>query len=101
MNHTSPSPRILYPEWQVEYLAALVEVNPQTLLERVTAAETIILNRLQAVSHNADCNTERQAMADALFSLRVLKREKWYESRSSGAEQSPDPINQDRHMLRL
>ncbi len=71
----SPSPRILYPDWQNEYLAALVELDGEKLLERVKAAETAIFNRLQALSQSADSQAERQAIDDALASLRVLKRD--------------------------
>ena len=72
---SSPSSKILYPEWQAEYQAALVELDPKTLFERVTAAETSIFNRLQAVSRNSDGHAERQAIEDALSALRVLKRD--------------------------
>jgi hypothetical protein len=73
-NRGSPSSKILYPEWQAEYQAALLELDPKTLFERVTAAETAIFNRLQAISHNSDGHAERQAIEDALAALRVLKR---------------------------
>jgi hypothetical protein len=72
---SSPSPEILYPEWQPAYLAALVELDPKTLFERVMAAETAIFNRLQAMSQTSDGQTERQAIEDALASLRVLRRD--------------------------
>jgi hypothetical protein len=75
MEPNSPSPKILYPEWQAEYQAALLELDPKTLFERVTAAETAIFNRLQAISHSADGRAERQAIEDALAALRVLKRD--------------------------
>ena len=75
MDPSSSSPKILYPEWQHEYLAALVELDPKTLFERVTAAETAIFNRLQAISHNPDSHAERQAIEDALAGLRILKRD--------------------------
>ena len=68
-------PKILYPEWQAEYQAALLELDPKRLFERVTAAETAIFNRLQAMSHNSDGHAERQAIEDALAALRVLKRD--------------------------
>jgi hypothetical protein len=74
-NPGSPSPKILYPEWQHEYQAALVELDPKCLLERVTAAETTIFNRLQAISHSSDSHAERQAIEDAMASLRILKRD--------------------------
>jgi hypothetical protein len=70
-----PSPKILYPAWQHEYQAALLELDPKTLLERVKAAETAIFNRLQAISRRADSHAERQAIEDALAGLRVLKRD--------------------------
>lgn len=66
---------ILYPEWQHEYYAALVEFDPQKLLERVTAAEIAISKRLQSVSSTIDNEAERQAIEDALAGLRSLKKE--------------------------
>jgi hypothetical protein len=71
----SPSSKILYSEWQPAYLAALVELDPKTLFERVMVAETAIFNRLQAISHSSDDPAERQAIENALASLRVLKRD--------------------------
>lgn len=69
------SPQILYPEWQPEYLAAMLELDPKTLFERVTAAETAIFNRLQVISHSSESDAERQAIADAVARLRILKRD--------------------------
>jgi len=72
----SPSPEIiLYPEWQNEYAAALLETTSQKLAERVEAAETAIFNRLQTISQSSDHRAEHQAIEDALAALRVLKRE--------------------------
>jgi hypothetical protein len=71
----SLSPDILYPDWQNEYAAALVELDPEKLSERVEAAETAIFNRLQVLSKSSDHQAERQAVEDALAALRVLKRE--------------------------
>ena len=48
------SPNIVYPEWQHEYQAALLELDTEELRERVAAAETAIFNRLQAISHDPD-----------------------------------------------
>jgi hypothetical protein len=67
--------QIAYPEWQAEYQAALLELDPKQLLERVKAAETAIFNRLQVLSGSNNSRAERQAIEDALASLRVLKRE--------------------------
>ena len=73
---SSSSPQILYPEWQQEYQAALLELDPAKLPQRVEAAETAIFKRLQTISQGSDCKAERQAIEDALASLRVLKKEK-------------------------
>jgi hypothetical protein len=69
-----PPEMILYPDWQNEYAAALLETNPQELSQRVEAAETAIYKRLQQLSQNSDHYTERQVIEDALASLKVLKR---------------------------
>ncbi len=71
----SASPEILYPEWQPEHLAALLELDSEKLRERVAAAETAIFNRLQAISQGSNHTAERQALEDAFASLRVLKRD--------------------------
>ena len=75
-NSTYPSPKILYPEWQGEYLAALLEFDPKLLKERMQAAEGAIFKRLQAISQSTDNRTERQAIEDAVAVLRVLKRDR-------------------------
>ncbi len=70
-----PSPNIFYPEWQHEFRAALLELDTEKLRERVAAAETAIFKRLQAISQGSNHTAERQAIEDALASLRVLKRD--------------------------
>ena len=67
-------PEILYPSWQNEYQAALIEVDPVKLGRRIEAAEAAIYRRLQQLSQNADHHTERQVIEDALRSLRFLKK---------------------------
>jgi len=66
------SPKILYPDWQQEYQAALLELDPQKLSERIADAETAIFKRQQAISQSPNHVAERQAIEDALASLRVL-----------------------------
>jgi hypothetical protein len=65
-----------YPEWQGEYRAALLELDQQTLLARVAAAETAILVRLPAITQSPEGRGERQAIEDSLRFLRILKTEK-------------------------
>jgi hypothetical protein len=69
------SPEILYPTWQNEYQAALVELDRAKLSQRVEAAEAAIFKRLQQLSRSSDDFAERQVIQDALHSLRVLKRD--------------------------
>ena len=66
---------IKYPDWQKSLQEAVVEVDKDKLKSRVGTAETAIFNRLQALSCSSDHATERQAIADALALIRVLKRE--------------------------
>jgi hypothetical protein len=75
---SSPS-EIRYPAWQNEYQAALLELDPKKLLERVHTAETTIFNRLQELAKSPDSpnyKAERQAIEDALNGLKVIKRDK-------------------------
>jgi hypothetical protein len=71
----SSSPQMLYPEWRTHYQSALLELDPEKLSKLVEAAETTIFKRLQTISQSSDSKTEREAIQDALASLRVLKRE--------------------------
>jgi hypothetical protein len=71
----SPSTHILYPHWQSEYKAVLIETDREKLVERVVEAEAAIFNRLQTIAQSQKHQAERQAIEDALANLRVLKRE--------------------------
>ena len=75
----SSAPNLRYPAWQREFEASLHEPDPKKLLERVHAVEAAIFNRLQEwaqTSENPDYKAEEQAIAEALRTLRVLKRDK-------------------------
>jgi hypothetical protein len=71
----SASSKILYPDWQLQYRTALLELDPQKLPDRIDQAETAIFYRLQVLSQTPNHRAERQAIGDALASLRTLKRE--------------------------
>jgi hypothetical protein len=74
---TSPSTSNLrFPDWQLEYQAALLEVDPQKLLERVQAAEAAVFLRQQALVYGSDGHAERQAIEDAMRALRFIQTEK-------------------------
>ena len=76
-----------YPEWQKIYHDALLEPNPQKLVQRVNEAETAILSRLQEIRIGSDSRVEARAIEDALNGLRVLKNEtvKFKGSQNPGA----------------
>jgi hypothetical protein len=73
--NTSTS-HIKYPHWQREFEAALREGDLQSLRQRVDVAEAALFLRLQALVGNPEGNEERQAITDAIETLRAIQREK-------------------------
>ena len=73
---SSPSPKILYPEWQDKFQAALLEVDLKNLLQKIKQAEMGILDRIKALSLSSREEAGRQAIENALGVLQLLKREK-------------------------
>jgi len=65
-----------YPHWQREFEAALREGDPQSLRQRVDAAEGALFVRLQALAESAEGDEERRAIADAIGTLRAIQRDK-------------------------
>jgi len=66
---------LIYPEWQAEFQAAMIETDLHALRIRIAAAEALMRKRLHEIADTPDHNLERMAIADAFASLRVLKRE--------------------------
>ena len=62
--------------WFEVYKAALLELDPQKLPERISAAKEKVRLRLEEIRGDSDHHAERQQIEDALNSLRVLEREK-------------------------
>jgi hypothetical protein len=62
-----------FPEWQVQYEAAILETDNGKLSNVVAVAELAILNRMHALVGKAGHEKERIAMTDALHALRYLK----------------------------
>jgi hypothetical protein len=73
---TSTSQNIKYPHWQHEFEAALREGDPESLRQRVDAAEAALFLRSQALAGSAEGHAERQAISDAIGTLRAIQREK-------------------------
>ena len=65
-----------YPHWQREFEAALVEADLQKLRQRVDAAEAALFQRSQALAEDPQRHAERQAISDAIQTLRIIQRER-------------------------
>ena len=63
------------PEWQERYEALLLEFDPQRLATLLEAVEADMFFRLRELSSSPDGHDERRAIADAAYSLLVIKRE--------------------------
>jgi hypothetical protein len=72
---SSTSENIKYPHWQREFEAALREEDPESLRQRVDAAEAAIFVRSQALVDSPHAQ-EQQAMSDATRTLRTIQTEK-------------------------
>jgi hypothetical protein len=74
--------------WQELYKAAMLELNPSELPRRIEIADAAIRRRNEElrVSYDPITSSERQQLADALNSLRVLRS---IESKSSSLSPRP------------
>ncbi len=61
--------------WQDYYLEAFLETNSLKLVGRVAIAEKAIFLRTIELRGSPDGEAERQAIADAINALSILKRE--------------------------
>jgi hypothetical protein len=60
--------------WYQLYTSAVVELDPERLIERVNATEAAIHSRLRDLQHDSDHHEERQLMEDAHRTLDFLRR---------------------------
>ena len=76
----TPSTAARFPSWQSEVQAAVNEMNPEKLLQRVHSAEVAIFNRLQELGKSASKDgahhAESESLATAVETLRLLKRDR-------------------------
>jgi hypothetical protein len=79
-------------EWQDVCLQALLEpLGSPTLPQRVKEAETAIGRRIQELRASGDGHADREALTDALRSLRYLRNENFKFSNVDDAGQFGDP----------
>jgi hypothetical protein len=71
MNNLHPAPM-----WPAPYQKALAETDPAKLLPLVMAADDAMFDRSQELMSSFDGEEERQAINDALRTLRTLQVEK-------------------------
>ena len=78
-HETPPSiPKMRFPDWQPKIEAALLEGDLQKLPPLMEAAEAAIFLRLQSLSNSSDGHLERDALTDAMRTLRVIQTEKMH-----------------------
>ena len=67
---------LLYPDWQPQYEAALLEGDSSKLQARILAASEAIAERMKVLAQNHHGTPEeRDAIVDALNALAILRRE--------------------------
>ena len=62
--------------WFEVYKAAMLELDPEKLPERIVAAKGAVQLRLKDIQGDTNHHAERQQIEDALDNLRTLEREK-------------------------
>ena len=62
--------------WFQFYKAAVLELDPRKLPERVVAAKDAVQLRLKEIEGDSNHHAERRQIEDALNNLRTLEREK-------------------------
>ena len=66
-------PVVIYPKWQPQLRAALVETDPDKLLERVREAQKAISKRFEKISRSTSRAAEIEAIENAMDTLDVLR----------------------------
>ena len=64
--------QLKYPMWQGLLRDAILEFDPQKLPQKVQQTEAVIRARYQALCSEGSLTEERQALVDALATMRVL-----------------------------
>lgn len=61
------------PQWKKPYEAAILELDPTKLQQRISDAHQAILDRVEEPRTRRPSDGEQQALNDALRNLRVLR----------------------------
>jgi hypothetical protein len=65
-----------FPEWQAPLQELLLEFDRERLVEKVAKVEALIFERLQRPGKTDDDRAERESMKQAVFILRMVKRDR-------------------------
>jgi hypothetical protein len=65
-----------YPQWQAQVQEAILEFDREKLREKLERVETSILERLRELQFGPDGHDEREAIDDALSTLRIIKTDR-------------------------
>jgi hypothetical protein len=61
------------PQWKKPYEAAILELDPNKLQQRISEAHQAILDRAEELLTRRPSEREQQALNDALRNLRILR----------------------------
>jgi hypothetical protein len=79
-----------YPSWQGSLHAAILELDPGKLSEKLETAELAIFNRTQQLAQS-DRGDELRAIADGLYIIRMLRNDRRYRQALAAVRTSPRP----------
>ena len=68
-----------YPTWQEPYRAAVIEINPKLLKQKIAGAQQAAILRLKQLENSPDHHHELIALTDALTALKILGETNWAE----------------------
>ncbi len=63
-------------EWEAVLRDLKQETDPEKLSDKLEQVETLILDRLRELYRKDDGSKEHEALKEALFTLRIIKRDK-------------------------
>jgi hypothetical protein len=72
-NSTDGAAHLAYPEWELEFRAAITETNPLLLGEKLHAAEAAMSKRLEEIKLAGPDSPELQAIKVAMVALERLQ----------------------------
>lgn len=69
-------PKLDYPEWQIPLQEVVLEADLDQLPRKIERLEAVIFERLQQLRASHAVTPEKQAIEDALSTLRNVQRER-------------------------